>query len=97
MRNDFRSLFLADYFSKQCAERLDRRFVELSEIENVKVGEFTRLSESLRIALRDYAQIAQGRLSQLLFRALTYVTEHPVSRRYSSIAIGALRFGKHLL
>jgi hypothetical protein len=39
---------------KPCAARLGRQFVELSEEEIVRMGEFTRLSAKAPVAQRDY-------------------------------------------
>ncbi len=39
---------------KHCAARFNRQFVELSEIESARMGEFKRLSVKAPIAPRDY-------------------------------------------
>jgi hypothetical protein len=46
----------ADLLRKLCAAKLLRQFVELSGIEEIRMGEFTRLMEKLHIVLRDYSQ-----------------------------------------
>jgi hypothetical protein len=46
----------ADLLRKLCAAKLGGQFVELSGMEEIRMGEFTRLEEMLHIAPRDYAQ-----------------------------------------
>jgi hypothetical protein len=52
----FDLLFCTDHFSKHYAAWRDRQFVEHSEMESVRMGEFTKLSEKAPIALRDCTQ-----------------------------------------
>jgi hypothetical protein len=49
-------LFCANRFGKHCAARLSHQFVELSETEGVRKGEFTSLNEKAPVVLSDYAQ-----------------------------------------